>query len=151
MELKHNESTFNRPEGDRVLDAPYVFFDIEEYAKQLKEEKAWHKNDRNAITVFKTDPVTMVVVGLKAGAVQKDNLVEGILSIQVIEGKIRIETPDGDIELKEKQVVNFHKCIDHSIQALDDSIFLLTNNSFKTEDEKPLEGGHAGIGKDLIA
>ena len=103
MELKRNESTFNRPEGDRVLDAPYVFFDIEEYAKQLKEEKAWHKNDRNAITVFKTDPVTMVVVGLKAGAVQKDNLVEGILSIQVIEGKIRIETPDGDIELKEKR------------------------------------------------
>ena len=58
MENKRNEATLNRPEGDRVLDAPYVFVNIPEFIRQLKSEEAWQKNDRNGITVFKTGRVT---------------------------------------------------------------------------------------------
>ena len=38
MEHKRNEATLNRPEGDRVLDASYVFIDINEFTRQLREE-----------------------------------------------------------------------------------------------------------------
>ena len=41
MENKRNEATLNRPEGDRVLDAPYVFINIPEFIRQLKSEEAW--------------------------------------------------------------------------------------------------------------
>src|SRR5690606_19743096 len=68
MEFKRNESTLNRPEGDRVLDAPYVFIDIPSYIDQVKQEKAWEKNDRNGITVYKSDRVTIVITALQAGA-----------------------------------------------------------------------------------
>ena len=55
MEAKRNEATLNRPQGDRVLDASYVFINLPAFIRQMKKEEAWGKNDRNGITVFKTD------------------------------------------------------------------------------------------------
>ena len=66
MEIKSNQATGNRPEGDRILDAPYVFTDIPMYLEQLKSEKSWSKNDRNAITVYKSEKVTILVAVLKS-------------------------------------------------------------------------------------
>lgn len=133
MENKRNEATQNRPEGDRVLDAPYVFINIPEFIRQLKSEEAWQKNDRNGITVFKTDRVTMVVTCLHAKAVLKNNLVDGIFTIQVLEGIIRITTPDGDVDMQANQVMAFHQLVDHSILALMDSVLLLTNNAAEVD------------------
>src|ERR1700759_3805146 len=64
MEMKHNDATHNRPEGDRILDAPYVLTDFEEHIKQLMDEKAWADSDRNSITVFKSATITSVVTCL---------------------------------------------------------------------------------------
>ena len=129
MENKRNEATLNRPEGDRVIDAPYVFINIPEFIRQLKSEDAWQKNDRNGITVFKTDRVTTVLTCLRAKAVLKDNLVDGIFTIHVIEGIVRVKSPDGDVDMQANQVVVFHQLVDHSIEAMMDSVLLLTNNS----------------------
>ena len=131
MERKRNEATLNRPEGDRVLDAPYVFIDINEYTQQIRDENAWHKNDRNGITVYKTDQLTMVIVGLHPKAILKNNVVDGIVTIQVMQGGVRVTTPDGDVEVRQNQLITFHRCIDHSIESLEESVLLLTNNTFK--------------------
>lgn len=133
MENKRNESTQNRPEGDRVLDAPYVFINIPEFIRQLKSEEAWQKNDRNGITVFKTDRVTMVVTCLHAKAVLKNNLVDGIFTLQVLEGIVRVTTPDGEVDMQTNQVMAFHQLVDHSILALMDSVLLLTNNAAEVD------------------
>ena len=125
--VKKNESTINRPEGDRVLDAHYVNIDIKEYAKQLRDEPAWKKNDRNGITIFKTDNLTMVLVALHENAEIRDNSVNGIMSIQVVEGRVVVQFIDGEIEMGEKQMMNFHPFIRHSIKASAESILLLTN------------------------
>lgn len=129
MENKRNEATLNRPEGDRVIDAPYVFINIPEYTRQLMDEEAWQKNDRNGITVFKTSKVTIVLVCLHAKAILKDNLVDGIFTLQVIEGIVRMTTPDGDVDMLANQVMAFHQLVDHSIEALTDAVLLLTNNT----------------------
>ena len=129
MENKRNEATLNRPEGDRVLDAPYVFIDIPKFIRQLKSEEAWQKNDRNGITVFKTENVAMVLTCLKAKAILKDNLVDGIFTIHVIEGIVRVKSPDGDVDMQANQITAFHQLVDHSIEAMMDSVVLLTNNT----------------------
>lgn len=129
MENKRNEATLNRPEGDRVLDAPYVFINIPEFIRQIKSEEAWQKNDRNGITVFKTDRITTVLTCLHAKAVLKDLLVDGIFTIHVIEGIVRVKSPDGDVDMQANQVIVFHQLIDHSIEAMMDSVLLLTNHS----------------------
>lgn len=127
MELKRNDATLNRPEGDRVLDALYVFVDIPDFIRQLKEEPAWKKNDRNGITVFKTDNLTMVLTVLHDRATINDNKVDGLVTLQVIEGMLRINTMDGDIDLKEKQLISLHSNEPHSIEALSECAFLLSN------------------------
>ena len=129
MENKRNEATLNRPEGDRVIDAPYMFINIPEFIRQLKDEEAWQKSDRNAITVYKTNKVTMVLLCLHPRAILKNNLVDGIFTIQVIEGAIRVTSPDGDVDMLANQIIAFHQMIDHSIEALMNSVLLLTNHT----------------------
>ncbi len=127
MELKRNDATANRPEGDRVIDGTYVFIDIPGFIDQLTKEKAWEKNDRNAITVFKAENMTMVISALQKGAELADNSVDGFITIQVIKGRVRIKTPDGDIDAEEKQIITFHPAVNHSVIALSDAYILLTN------------------------
>jgi quercetin dioxygenase-like cupin family protein len=125
MEIKRNDATLNRPDGDRVLDAPFVFADLDEYAKQLKDEKAWDKNDRNGITIFKTDNLTTVITRLHKDAVIKDNTVDGLFQVQLLNGKIRVTTEAGDNEMKEGEMMIFHPLVRHTIEALKKSTLLL--------------------------
>ena len=125
METKRNEATLNRPEGDRVIDAPYVFMDLDQFIQQLKNEESWEKNDRNGITIFKTDNLTTVLTCLHKDASIKDNSVDGIFQVQVLSGRIRITTEDGDIEMEKGKMIVFHPGIGHSIQALKKSSLLL--------------------------
>ncbi len=135
MEIKRNDATRNRPEGDRVLDAPYVFADLSSFIEQVKEENAWEKSDRNGITIFKTDNMTIVLSALKEAAVIKDNLVKGFLTVQVLKGTIRMDTLEGDVEMREQQLIAFHPHIPHSIEALTDAILLMTTYDTKTDGE----------------
>ncbi len=134
MEIKTNEATLNRPEGHRLLDAPYVFADLSHFIKQLTEENAWDKSDRNAITVFKSDNITIVLSALKTAAVIKDNTVNGFFTVQVLKGNIRMETMEGITEMREQQLITFHPDILHSVEAITDTILLMTTYDVKKSD-----------------
>ena len=125
MEIKRNDATLNRPEGDRVLDAPYVFMDLEDYEKQIKDEEAWDKNDRNGITIFKTDNLTTVLTCLHKDASIEENSVDGLFQVQVLDGKVSISTVDGDAEMRQGEMMIFHPNVQHSIKALKKSTLLL--------------------------
>lgn len=124
--MKKNDATFNRPEGDRILDANYVITNIEERIEQLKDETAWDKNDRNAITLFKTTGLTIVLTCLHSEAVLKDIEVDGLVVLQVIEGKVNITTDGDAFELCENKMAVLHENIVHSIYALKTSVFILS-------------------------
>ena len=131
MEIKRNDATLNRPDGDRVLDGNYVFVDIPSYVRQLKEEKAWEKNDRNGITVFKSDHITMVITALQRDAEIVNNSVDGFLTLQLLKASGKLTTPDGEIDITEHQMMTFHPKIPHSLQASSDVILLITTFNFK--------------------
>lgn len=134
MEIKRNEATLNRPKGDRVIDGSYVFIDTPSFIIQLQQEKAWEKNDRNGITVFKSDDLAIVLSAVKAGSELPDNSVDGYLTIQLLHGKVNVATPDGDVILLPNQIITFHPGIHHSVQVIDDSILLLTNYNVAREE-----------------
>jgi len=125
MEMKRNEATLNRPEGDRVIDAPYVFVDMGRFIKQIKNEETWDKNDRNGITIFKTDNLTTVLTCLHKDALIKDNSVDGIFQVQVLGGRIRVTTAEGDTDIGEGEMIVFHPGVQHTIEALKKSSLLL--------------------------
>lgn len=132
MEIKRNEATANRPKGERVIDASYVFSDLSSYMEQLQDEKAWNNNDRNGITIFKSDNISLVISAFKAGAVISENEVEGYLTIQMIKGKAVFSTYDGDTMLLQNQLVALHPHVVHSFKANTDCVVLLT--TFMKED-----------------
>lgn len=126
MEEKYNESTMNRPEGERPVDAPVVEIDIPDFIKRIKKEKAWDKNDRNAITVFKSDKLRVVIVGMRKKAEMTTDRPENIFSVQVIDGRIKLHTPEKTIEVRKEQMFVLHANIPYKIVAVKKSLFLLT-------------------------
>jgi len=124
--MKRNEATLNRPEGDRVIDASYVFMDMDQFIKQIKGEVAWDKNDRNGITVFKTPGLTMVLSAFHKGAAIKDLQTDGLLTLQVIKGEISVTSNNETLTIKEKQILVLHPDAQEEMTAEKETILLLT-------------------------
>jgi quercetin dioxygenase-like cupin family protein len=126
MKQKFNEATPQRPEGDRVLDASMVVIDLPATIEQLKQEPSWQDSDRNAITVFKTDGMRIVLIALHAGAEMVKHTANGMISVQVLEGQIQFNTDLKSSELSVGQMLTLHEQIPHSVVALKETVFLLT-------------------------
>ena len=126
MEEKFNEATTQRPQGDRIMDAPLVTIDLRSFTKQIREEKAWKDSDRNAITVFKTDGMRIVLIALHKDAEMIKHTADGMISLQVMEGQILFTTEDQSVELDRGQMLALHEGVPHSVLAKEETIFLLT-------------------------
>ncbi len=126
MEIKQNDATDLRPEGSRLLDAPSVTMDIAEFVRQIKNEESWKTGDRNAITVYKTDGMRIVVMALHKDAELKRHKADGILCVQVIDGRINFMTDESSVELETNQMIALHKGLYHSVKAIKESVFMLT-------------------------
>ena len=126
MEEKYNESTINRPKGERTVDAPFVAVNIPDFIKQLKKEKAWDKNDRNAITVFKSDKLRIIIVALHKKAEMTTEHPENIFSLQVLNGKVKLYSNEKTIEVRKDELFVLHANIPYKIEAIKKSVFLLT-------------------------
>ena len=126
MDDKFNEATKQRSQGKRIMDAALVTIDLRSFTKQVREEKSWKESDRNAITVFKTDSMRIVLIALQKGAEMIKHTADGMISIQVIEGKIQFSTEEQSVELASGQILTLHENIPHSVLAKEETIFLLT-------------------------
>ncbi|MGZ8557333.1 MAG: cupin domain-containing protein [Chitinophagaceae bacterium] len=126
MQEKFNEATPNRPQGERPIDSPLLLINLPALTKQIKEEEAWIKNDRNAITVFKTTGMNIVLIALHAHAELKTHTAPGTISVQVLDGTIKFDTPDESLEIKKGQLLTLHAGVSHSVLAVEESVFLLT-------------------------
>jgi len=123
---KHTDATDNRPLGDRIIDAPSVMIDLPAFARQIRSEDAWLKSDRNSITVFKTDDMRIVLGGLHKGAEMLPRKADGIMSIQVIEGLLEVNTDELSEAISEGKMIAIHKGCNYRVVATEETIYLLT-------------------------
>lgn len=126
MENKSNDATPLRPEGDRLLDANMVEIDLNKFIEQVKNESTWNDSDRNSITIYKSDKMRIVLLGLHKGAELTTHTANGIISVQVLEGSIDFTSEGKKATLHKAQMIVLHEKIPHSVMALDESFFLLT-------------------------
>ena len=126
MESKSNESTPLRPEGDRLLNAPLVEIDLNKFISQVKGEASWADSDRNSITLFKSETMRIVLVGLHANAELKTHTTRSVISVQVLEGEIKFTTEEQSVLLQKGQMVALQQKMPHSVHARKESFFLLT-------------------------
>lgn len=126
MENKSNEATPQRPEGDRLLDAPLVTMNLDHLIEQVRNEPSWKDSDRNSITIFKSDNMRIVLIGLHEHAELKTHTANGIISVHVLEGHIKFTTEQQVAELDKGQMLALKKQIPHSVLAVKETFFLLT-------------------------
>ena len=126
MENKSNDATPQRPEGERILNAPLVEMNLNETIKQIKNETTWVESDRNSVTLFKSETMRIVLIGLHENAELKPHKANGVISVQVVQGKIEFTAEQQNTHLEKGQMLALHENIVHSVKALTESFFLLT-------------------------
>lgn len=130
METKHNESTELRPDGGRLMDAPVVPINVPEFIQTIKSEPAWKKSDRNAMTIYKTNGMRIVLIALHEDAVMEKHSTNGIVSLQLLDGEINFNVNNESFLLKPGQIIALHRNVPHSVAAIKESVFLLTVADF---------------------
>ena len=126
MEHTALDATHNRPEGDRQINSPVLSIDISSYVEQIKNETAWQEGDKNAITVFKSDKMRIVLVALHKKAEIQTAHPENVLSIQVLKGKIGVIADVKQTDADKGQIIALHDKVPYKIKALKKSLILLT-------------------------
>lgn len=126
MEHTALDATPNRPEGHRQINSPVLLIDIPTHVEQIKNENAWQENDRNAITVFKSDKMRIVLLALHRKAEIQTAHPDNVLSIQVLKGKIGVIADVKQTDADKGQIITLHDKIPYKIKALKKSLILLT-------------------------
>ena len=126
MEVKFNEATNNRPEGDRPVDSPLIMISIPNLIKQIKKEKTWEKNDRNAVTVFKNEKMSLILVALHKKAEMTTGRPENVFCLQMLAGRVKLHLGANTTDLRKEELFVLHADISYKIEALKKSVFLLT-------------------------
>jgi quercetin dioxygenase-like cupin family protein len=126
MKNMSNEATPQRPEGARVLNAQLVEMNLHKYIDQIKGETTWNESDRNSVTIFKSETMRIVLMGLHQHTELKPHKANGTISVQVLEGKMNFITEQKTVLVESGQMIALQENITHSVVALTDSFFLLT-------------------------
>lgn len=111
---------------DRTLKAPLLTFAIEEKIAQLKKETAWINGDRNAVTLQKNSNIRIVLISLRKGATLNEHKVEGPITLFVLSGKMNFIAGEEKIVIETNGLIVLEKTIPHDVEALEDTIYILT-------------------------
>jgi quercetin dioxygenase-like cupin family protein len=126
MEQKSNDSTPLRPAGQRVLNDNLVQMDLQQFIQQIKSEITWKEGEKNAITIFKSEKMRVVLIGLHKNAELKEHTANAQISVQVLEGEIQFSSENSITNLSVGQMVALQPKIPHHVFANKESFFLLT-------------------------
>ena len=126
MENKSNDATPQRPDDESILNAHLVKMDLDKFIDQLKNETTWTNSDRNSVTIFKSETMRIMLLGLHENAELKPHKANGVISVQVLEGKINFTAEQQSFLIEKGQMLALQENITHSVMALTESFFLLT-------------------------
>jgi quercetin dioxygenase-like cupin family protein len=109
----------------RPLMGPVLTFDLAEEAGLLRQEEPWRLHGHNARTLIKNSEFRLVQITLQAGARAHEQQTDERLALHVIRGRLRLHIPTEVMELRAEQLVMLDRRVPYSIEALEDTDFLL--------------------------
>jgi len=127
MEFHRNKATDRRPEGDRVLDAPFVMIDTATVESNLLHEKEIKNNGKSGYTVFKSDRLAIVMVQLDEGVDIVPGQTSGTMVLQVLTGKLEVQLEDQSLLLEPPQMLVIRPELECEIRALKQTRFYIFN------------------------
>jgi quercetin dioxygenase-like cupin family protein len=103
-----------------------VTFDLEKVIAELRGEERYKRDGHVARTLVRTPDLRLVVMVLRAGASIAEHRASVTTSVHVVQGQIRMNLPDGPVELTEGRLLILAADLPHDVHADLDSAFLLT-------------------------
>lgn len=96
--------------------------------QKLKAAPSWQRESgRSSETLVKYGEFRIVLVRMKPGSYMSHHRAEGPISIQAIQGKIRVHLPEDHFEeLEPGDLLALERCLEHDVEAVEESAFLLT-------------------------
>lgn len=106
---------------------PSLFtFSLPSIAEEMKLEESWEKTGRSARTLSKAGGMRLVLNTMKAGTEIKPHQANGPISVHCIEGHLKFNTPEESLTLRKGEMLTLKEHIRHSVEAIEESAFLLT-------------------------
>ena len=111
---------------NRKLDGPLLVFDLPLLTEKIKQEDIWYTSDRNAITLFKSENLSLVLIALRVGAEIDFRRSENIICLQLLGGKIELQATNETILLEQGHLLTLHENMPHNLLAIRETVLLLT-------------------------
>lgn len=110
------------------LEEQIIRHNIGNELEKLKAAPSWQRaSARSAETLVKYKEFRIVLVRMKPGSYMSHHRAEGPISIQALQGKIRVHLPEDRMEdLNPGDLLTLERCLEHDVEALEESAFLLT-------------------------
>lgn len=119
-----NEKPLERKE--KVLDATLLRLDLPAAIEKIRNEIAWKTGSRDIMGLYRNPSMKIELIALHTGAKTTPHLTEGVTSLHVIEGVIKLRTGNETIVLNKGQILTLHANIMFEARAMEEAYFLLT-------------------------
>jgi quercetin dioxygenase-like cupin family protein len=120
------ETTGTSERAPQRMASPVLAFDLAHEVAQLREQTAWRQGDRNAKTLVKEADFRIVLIALRAGSGMEEHRAAGRISVQTLMGHVRLQTAGTNVDLPVGRLVSVERDVPHTVEALEESAFLLT-------------------------
>ncbi len=120
---------------------PLSIFDLRKTLAEIKAQDSWRKGDRSARTLIKDHRQRITLVVLRGGTNVATHQANGTISVQMLEGTMKFITPLRTVVLRKGEILTLQARIQHSMESLGDSAFLLTLSIESDEAQHPVLAG----------
>ena len=124
MSESPHHAAHRRPHAPPLAE-PLMEFDLPAEIDRLRAEKTW-TTGQNAKTLLKYDDFRVVLTALQAKARMPEHKTEGRISVHVLSGHIHLRAAGRTFSLRPGSLLALDHGVPHSVQALEESAFLLT-------------------------
>ena len=110
------------------LEGEHMLLDLGEAMTELHGSSQGSQT-RGAVTLLKQDGLSVVLTHLHTGATLQEHAAPGPVTIQVLDGHVRVKIEDDLLDVPAGRLLAFRARVRHAVEALEDSTLLLTLTS----------------------
>lgn len=118
--------TRNRTRPEERFASTQAVLDLREQSRDLADEPDSGQAGHRQKALIREGPLTLALYHFQAGSRLPDHVVDGVVLIHTLEGRVRITTEQGSHELPAGCVLRLSSGVRHDLTALDTSRVLLT-------------------------
>ena len=114
------------PSIQRPLSEDVLVFEIDEERERAADPELLNRSGRNARTLLKMGPLRVTLVVLGPGGELAEHEAPGPITVQVVHGRIRFRTEQGQHDIGPGQLLATGPGVRHSVVSTEGAAFLLT-------------------------